>query len=339
MKQVFLCNNYEIDPESILSEIELVKPKKILIHAPDGLKHLYTCIKDFLVSLNSREIYYSASPGYGACDIPLEEAETIGADLIIHLGHDKYPLSEIMVEKHRVKYIPVFYRGTLDTTLLETLVKLLRESNAKFITLSSTLIDAYFKHDLKTELSNRGFTVHEVVKPILGCMYNHVVILDEKVDAHLVIAGGLFHPLGLALISTKPVIAVDPYMKKIWNATIEAEKIKKKRLFQIYRVKESASSRMGLIVGTRPGQYRPKLIEYIEREALSRGYIVYKITSGYLNLERLMAIDSGFNLDFYVVSSCPRLPIDDLANFHKPVLTPGEFLMLISNKEKYLYPW
>lgn len=339
MKQVFLCNNYEVDLELIASEVELVKPKKVLIHAPDGLKHLYTCIGDLLTSLSSCRVYYSVNPGYGACDIPLEEAENIDADLIFHLGHDKYPLAEAWTEKRRVIYVPVFYRGALDASLLEKLVELLFEFNAKSIAVSSTLIDAYLRNELKIELLRKGFTVYEVERPVLGCMYNHVIILDGKVDAHLMVSGGLFHPLGLALVSTKPVLAIDPYMNKIWNASIEAEKTRKKRLFQIYRVKESAGSRMGLVIGTRPGQFRPKLVEFIEREASMRGYKVYEVTSSYLNLERLMAIDAAFNLDFYVVSSCPRLPIDDLADFHKPVLTPGEFLMLVSSGERYLYPW
>ncbi len=339
MQKVFSCNNYEVNLEALIFELESLKPKRVLIHAPDGLKHIYTCISSFLSSLYSIEVYYSTSPGYGACDIPIEEAEVLDADLIVHIGHEEYPLAEKSSWRKRVIYLPVFYMGLLDSSLKSELTGFLYGFNAKTITVSSTITDLYFKEEISRVLHSNGFRVLSVEKPVLGCMYSHVVALDNIVDAHVIIAGGLFHALGLALVSAKPVVAVDPYMKRVWDASSEAGRILRKRMYQLFRVKESAGSKMGLIIGARPGQYRPRLVESIERQALLRGYRVYKISSSYLSLERLIAIDASLNLDFYVVSSCPRLPIDDLAEFHKPVLTPGEFWMLISSSEKYVYPW
>lgn len=260
------------------------------------------------------------------------------ADLLVHLGHEEYFAMPGSLGV-RVIYIPVFYTRPPSTGLLVDLVNKLRELGVVNTSLSYTLIEKKLAKQIVSFLENSGFRVFDVDKPILGCLYSHVFSLEDRVDVHVVVAGGLFHAIGLGLVSSKPVLGLDPYMEKIWNASLEANRVLKNRLYAIYRARERGGSRVGLIVGTRPGQYRSFLYSYIEREASMRGFTVYKITSNYLTIDRLMAIDNALDLDLYVVTSCPRLPIDDLMEFHKPVLTPGEFLAMIRGEGKYIYPW
>ncbi|MEM4717570.1 MAG: diphthamide biosynthesis enzyme Dph2 [Desulfurococcaceae archaeon] len=333
---VFNCGYYLVDLSRVLDVVNKRKTRKILLHAPDGLKHLYVCIQGVLEKHGVFEIYFSSNPGYGACDIPFEEASVIGVDLIVHIGHERYPF-EILSNQDLVVYVPVYIVLDPSLELVEKLVSILRENNYKRLTISSTLIDKFVRGKIREHLLNNGFTIYEIDKPVLGCMYRHIVVFDKNVDAHIIITGGLFHPLGLGLVSRRPVVAVDPFMGKIWFAHVEAEKILRKRLFNVVKAKNSLST--GLIVGTRPGQYRVSLVEGLKKHAMSKGYRVYVISTSYLTIERLASIDSALNLDFYVVTSCPRLPIDDLGEFHKPVLTPGEFLMIIRNVDEYIYPW
>ncbi|MGC8982535.1 MAG: diphthamide biosynthesis enzyme Dph2 [Desulfurococcaceae archaeon] len=330
------CNNYEVDLAPLFERLRVTKPRKVLVHAPNGLKHLYNCIGP-LLSEKGLSIYYSSSPGYGACDIPLEEADLVNADLIVHIGHAKYPLVDVKDE--RVVYVPAHYTLKPPERLLEELYRVLAETGAKALTVSSTLVEKYVRSLVASYLRERGLRVIEVTEPILGCYYVPVLLHEHLVDAHVVVAGGIFHSLGLALSARKRVIAVDPYMNKVWTASTEAEKVVKKRLYAIFKAKSAAKGLVGIIVGTRPGQYRPQLVEYIENLARSRGYKTLRITSNYLTLETLSAIDSALDLDFYVVTSCPRLPIDDLADFHKPVLTPGELIMLVAERPDYVFPW
>lgn len=339
MHQRVQCDNYEVDLNPLLGELSRFSHStRILVHAPNGLKHIYPCIENVLKSVADCECYFSASPGYGACDIPVEEVEAVNAELLVHIGHVKYPLSELNLAKVRVVYVPVYYTRQVEENTLRELLSLLKSHGGNSVTLSSTLIELYARRQVAEYLRRSGIVVHELENPVLGCFYSHVVSLEEHVDAHVIVSGGVFHPLGLGLLASKPVIALDPYMSRVWLVNAEAAKTVKKRLYVILRAKESGS-RVGLIIGARPGQHRPSLIALLEKEAFSRGYRVYRIVSSYLTLERLIAIDSALNLDFYVVSSCPRLPIDDLAEFHKPVLTPGEFLMLTRGIQRYVYPW
>lgn len=336
--ELLTCGSYEVSLKPILSLLKNRKIKSFLIHAPNGLKHIYTCLSIFLQE-RGFEVYVSAAPGYGSCDIPLDEAEALGVGGIIHVGHEKYELTEETPGGLPILYLPVYYKGGVSERVLGEIYSLVKEKKYLKLTISSTLTDVYSRRIIRDYLVERGVHVFEVEKPILGCLYGHVLVYDGIVDAHLVVAGGVFHALGLGLVSTKPVLAVDPYMSKVWNASVEAFKVLKQRLFKIYEARSKAGRKLGLIIGSRLGQYRPKLARYIEEEAIRSNYIVYKITAGYVDRERLIAIDDALKLDLYVVTNCPRLPIDDLGDFYKPVLTPGEFLMLTRGIEKYVYPW
>lgn len=255
----------------------------------------------------------------------------------MHIGHEKYPLAR--VEDPRIVYVPAYYVKNIPVELFEKLVNTLNELGAYKVSLSSTLVEKYLRNTIAEKLSKKGFLTVVVDKPVLGCFYNHVLAHECNIDVHVIIAGGVFHPLGLALLSSKPVVVLDPYLEKVWIANQEASKVLRKRMYKILEAKRAIGGRVGLIIGALPGQYREQLVKYLEELAKEKGYTIYKITSSYVTLERLAAIDSALNLDFYIVTSCPRLPIDDLAEFHKPVLTPGEFIMLAKGIDKYVFPW
>ncbi|MCC6034206.1 MAG: diphthamide biosynthesis enzyme Dph2 [Desulfurococcaceae archaeon] len=339
MSQRDICDLYNIRLNSILEKLKALKTRKILLHAPDGLKSLYKCLESALRELGV-EVFYSSEPAYGACDIPLEEARITHVNVVLHIGHEEYVLQEQDISAEiKVFYIPVYYTVKLEENVLEYLYKLLVDGNIKNVTVSSTLIESLQRKQVAQYLREKGLNVHEISTPILGCYYGPIAILDSSVDAHVVVSGGVFHPIGVGLISNKPIIVVDPYSQRVWLAREEVDRVLKKRFFLLLKARDLFEGKLGLIIGGRPGQFRPALVEYLENIAKTFKFKVYKIVSSYLTLDRLIAIDNGLQLDLYVVASCPRLPIDDLAEFYKPVLTPGEFIMLIARSEKYIYPW
>jgi len=334
-----LCGLYTIQLKAALEKIRELNARRVLLHAPDGLKPLYECVESCLQRLHV-EVLYSSEPAYGSCDLPLDEARETGVDVVLHIGHEEYTLRErVWGSDITVVYVPVYYTVVLDNTLLESLYRLLVEAGVQRVSVSSTLIESSQRAQVARYLRVKGLLVREVSTPLLGCYYGPVVALDETVDAHVVVSGGAFHPLGLGLISLKPILVVDPYSHRVWSAREEADKVLKKRFYVLLRARDVWGGRLGLITGGRPGQYRRVLVEYLERVARSSGFRVYKITSSYTTIERLVAIDNALRLDLYVVASCPRLPVDDLSEFYKPVLTPGEFIMLATGSEKYIYPW
>ncbi|MGB9827822.1 MAG: diphthamide synthesis protein [Thermosphaera sp.] len=332
-----MCIDYEI-PFNLLNRfLDEEKPCKILLHAPDGLKPLYSCVGKSIPS--NIEVYYSSSPGYGACDIPLWEAEALGADSIVHIGHLEYPFTGLGSVGRRILYLPVYFNKLLGAAFLESLSKHLEAKGFAAVSVSSTIVEARIRSQVGEYLSGKGFVIYEVKQPVLGCIYTPVAALDEKVDAHLLIAGGLFHHLGAYLSLRKPLVSIDPYRQSIMDYSREFSKHLHKRFYLVSKVKNSSMRTLGIITGGLPGQHRPRLVEALKELAGRKGYEAYVISSTYLTMDRLIAIDNSLKLDFYVVASCPRLPIDDLSNFYKPVLTPGELVMVLEGREEYVFPW
>lgn len=334
-----ICDLYTICLDSAIEKLRSLNPRRVLLHAPNGLKPLYNCVENSLSKLGL-EVYYSSEPAYGSCDIPIEEAIENGVDVVLHIGHEEYVLIERIENKRIITlYVPVYYNARLSESLLGTLHRKLLELGAMRVTVSSTIIETPQKVEVANYLREKGLEVYVSSSPILGCYYGPVLVFNSDVDAHVVVSGGVFHPLGLGLLTHKPIVVVDPYSQRVWSAREEADKVLRKRFYVILKARELLGGRLGLIIGGRPGQYRYVLVDYLRRLAETRGFKVFLITSSYTTLERLIAIDNALGLDIYVVTSCPRLPIDDLSEFYKPVLTPGEFLVLINESEKYIYPW
>ncbi|WP_440060239.1 diphthamide synthesis protein [Thermogladius sp. 4427co] len=335
------CDLYVFDETVIEREIRSISREKpvILLHAPDGLKNLYTCLKSFLVERFKAEVYFSIAPGYGACDIPVEDILYLKPDLVIHIGHLEYAMRETEIP-WRIVYLPVYYDITPPRSVLEKLAEALASRAWRRIGLFYPETERLIAGRVKEHLSGRGFKILEdnSRRPILGCDYTPLVKLMNDIDGALIIAGGLFHPIGAAFYTDR-ILAYDPYRNSIWDPLVEASRILRKRIFLVSGLRNQALKRAVVVAGSRPGQYRPSVIGMVVKMLQSIGVEADVVFSSYLTIERLVAIDSVFKPDLIVITSCPRLPLDDFSDFYKPVLTPGEIVMLVKGLDKYVYPW
>jgi 2-(3-amino-3-carboxypropyl)histidine synthase len=169
---------------------------------------------------------------------------------------------------------------------------------------------------------------------IIGCDYR--VARRASSEGYLFVGGGMFHPLGLYLATMKPVVQLDPYSDKIIDVTPKGEKILKKRLYTIMRAFDA--KHYAIIVGMKTGQHRPWLIELLKKKIINKGRRFTVFASSRLALEDLRGLPE--TVDTIVITSCPRLAIDDFHTFEKPVLTPGEAIMSLEEKlHPYRFPW
>ena len=343
-----LCNDYVIDYEKIREFVVRNNVKKLLIQAPDGLKPLIPCI---IKDLENVDVFISSSPTYGGCDLALSEARVVDADAIIHIGHNEYPYLAYKPEIP-VMYVPAYYKWRPDISLIEEIVSILKSrginnvglvASIQHLHVISYLEETLDKYGLKTYV---GKPLHGLFKgQILGCDYSSALQISDQVEGFLVIAGGRFHALGLSLVVEKPVFQIDPYREEVREYIEEKRKILRNRFFIVNKIVNSIIKSIAIILGSLPGQYRLGLAKHISSLAKEMGFKPYSIVSTYLTMERLIAIDNALKADLYVVTSCPRLPLDDLTDFYKPVLTPGEFYMIYRYykdkrmPEKYIYPW
>ncbi len=341
------CKLYLINFKDIVRSIKTINAHRILLQAPDGLKKLCKCITEYLADkVRDLEIYCSVSPSYGSCDLPVEEVSVIKPDMLIHVGHNKYPLTTYDLGI-KIIYVPAYYKWEPSSVLVERITGILKKNNYKNIGLVASIQHVFSLNRLRDLLVNKGFKVF-IGKPryknmvngqILGCEYSAALSMEDHVDAYIVVAGGYFHGLGLSLITAKPVLILDPYREEIIDYTTHGRKVLAYRYYLISRIRNTPIHNVGIIIGTRPGQYRPYIVKLITDILRSKNVTYYLFSTIHVDEERLMTIDNAYNLDLYVITSCPRLPIDDLSDFPKPVITPGEFLMIFKNIEKYVYPW
>ena len=77
------------EKEKIVEELKKIKPKKVLVQLPEGIKQNAIEIAELIESLGI-EVIFSGETVWGGCSIALQEAEALEVDLIVHFGHAKF---------------------------------------------------------------------------------------------------------------------------------------------------------------------------------------------------------------------------------------------------------
>lgn len=332
---------YDFNIDKIKDEIIRRNPKRVLIQLPDGLKkHFLSYLEDLKKTFKNVDFYMSGDPAYGGCFLAENEAEILKADLIIHIGHTKYYEPRIPTI-----FVEAFSTATPSKEIIKRLAMHLKNKRYLNIGLCATVQHVNILSTVKKLLENRNIKVLIGKKSgfikydgqVIGCNYNVSLSINQYVDAHVIISGGYFHPIGLGLATLKPIIKLDPYENKFIDLTNEIWKILKKRYGVI--MKALNAKKFAIIMGLRKGQFRKLLIENLIRKLSEKNAKYNLVVLDEISLDKLRNIDAP-EVNAYIITSCPRIPIDDIYHFEKPVLTPGEaFMILENNIEKYRFPW
>lgn len=318
---------HEISNGEILRTLRELNARRVLIQTPEGLKREAQALADFLEE-NGMEAVISGDINYGACDPADREAKMLGCDALIHLGHSYMRLK---LEVPTI-FVPAFAKVDV-VPVLEKNIGEIRKLGRR-IALVTTAQHIHQLERAKEFLEKAGFEVvvgrgdSRVSWPgqVLGCNFS-----AAKVDAEgiLFIGAGYFHPLGVALATRKPTLAVNPYSgDAIWMDN-EAERMIRRRWAQIAKAMDA--KKFGVITSTKKGQLRLAEAKRIVKLLREHGKYAKLIAMNHINYPAL----EGFDFDAYVVVACPRVPIDDYENWRKPVLTPPEVEILLGLREDY----
>ncbi len=318
-----------IDAGEILGKLREKDVRKVLIQSPEGLRREAEWFADFLEE-NGIEAILHGNVNYGACDPADHEAKLLGCDAVVHLGHSRIPLAfEVPVI-----FVPAFAQVDVVGALERNLGEIKRLG--KRIGLVTTVQHVKSLEEAKNFLEGQGFEVvigrgdSRVEWPgqILGCNFS-----SARVDADglLFIGSGHFHPVGLAVATGKPVLAINPYSWDFFWAMEEGERLIRRRWAQIALAMDAES--FGVVVSTKKGQLRlseaRRLVRLIKKNG-RRAKLLAMNSVSYPELE-------GFSFDAYVVVACPRIAIDDAENWRKPVLTPPELEIVLGLREDYRF--
>jgi 2-(3-amino-3-carboxypropyl)histidine synthase len=313
--------HFDFEEERIKQEIKNLCAKRVLIQMPQGLKPEAPWIAK-LVEETGAIALISADSCYGACDIALNEATDLAADLIIHFGHSKFV-------KH--ESIPTIYVET--NALINT---------ADVLEKALPLLDNYLKIGLATSIQHlrsindaRAFLVRagkmvmlgeagqiEYAGQVIGCDYSNVKTIADEVDAFLFIGGGIFHALGISLSTSKPTIVADPYDNRAFSVDADAQKILKQQWTCIEQAKNAKN--IGVIIGLKLGQKRLEAALKVKALIEKHQKNAYLIAIREVTPESLLDFPT---IDAYVNTACPRISLDAPEKFAKPILTINEFMV------------
>ncbi len=300
---------------------------RILFQFPEGLKqkaleHAERLEKD------GNEVFISASPTYGACDLALDEAKNIKADKLVHFGHGEF---------HHVDFNVEYVEYPMDAPMAILKDSLDYLKDFKNIGIVTTIQHVHQLNEVKSFYERNGKNVF-IGKPygfakkqgqILGCDVGSAATIDRIVDAFVYFGGGMFHPLGALLSTTKPFLVVEPFNNSI-NFIDEMRQTYTRR--SKGKVLGSLDAkRFGIMVSTKNGQHNMNLGKILKSKIESKGLQAQILVANTFDFESL---GNMLEFDAFVNTACPRISIDDTDRISKPLLSANELMEVLRMKDE-----
>ena len=147
----------------------------------------------------------------------------------------------------------------------------------------------------------------------------------DQADGFLVIGGGKFHALGVALATGRRTFAADPYMNTVIDVSGEAKRIIAVRLAHL---SSALDVREAIIVAsTKPGQrLDSEKLAHLQLKLKERGVRVRVVAFNDVSRENLDDLGAA---ELYINTACPRLATDDPHLFPAPVVNYRELLHVL----------
>lgn len=313
---------------------QLKRYKRLLLQFPAGLKVYAREIADVIEERTNSEVFISADPCFGACDLAIDLAKSIGADALIHFGH-------LPIPNLKIDFPVIFVNAVMDMDVQKVSEIIYRNVREKSINLVTTAQHIDFIHSIKRNLESQGFLVDigegddRIYKPglVLGCNFSSA--LHGNANSIVFIGTGNFHPVGVSLVTSKPVYALNPVSMEIKmpeEIANEKDKLLKKRYSLIALSKDA--NKFGIIISSKIGQRRLELATRLKEEIEKMDKDAHLLVLDNVSPSSLR--DFG-KFDCLISTACPRIAIDDYDNFDSPILTPIEFEILVGRREVNKY--
>ncbi len=311
-------NGLDFNTGRITSIIEERDAKKVGLQFPAGLKRSGLKLAKEIQERTGAVTYISGNPCYGACDVDYVLRDHV--DVLFHFGHAEInPIDKaVFIEvRSNADVIPALRQALRmlkgnDIGLIATVQHVHKLDEAK----------EFFTKYGKRGIIGKGDSRIKYDGQVLGCNFSAARV---DVDEFVYIGSGDFHPLGVAIATGRRVIVADPTLNEARE--VEPELILRQRHAVIARAMDAKS--FGIIVGTKKLQMRLGLAEALYQKARKRHLDAHMIFMNEVKPEQL----AEFKVDAFVNTACPRIAIDDVALFKKPVLTPIEFEIVLGKRD------
>jgi len=316
---------YDLEEDRLVAEITGRGARRLLIQLPDGLKNEGPRLASLVREKTGAEVFVSATPAWGACDLSIDAATRLKADLLVHYGHNEFLRDSS--NGVPVVYIPAKSRHET-LPVVEKALPLLHGTRVGVATVVQHL---HTLPEIAKLLEEKGFTVqvpgrgpwaHETGQ-VLGCDYFGLKKIEPQVDSFLIV-GSYFHALGAALSVEKPTIHADPYDGTVRNLDPDRSRIIRQRFAMVEKARQA--DRFGIIVSTKPGQSNPSIALNIQRRIEENGKKAVILYADEIVPDKLLDFT---DVQAFVDTACPRLALDDPERFAKPIVTRDEIMVAI----------
>lgn len=319
---------YDLNVNEAIEQIKARDAKRVIIQLPDGLKPLGFNLCREIEAKTGVEVYLTSDPCYGACDLAWEAMNLLQADLIIHCGHAQIP----DLNNGRTVCLEARSNAPIEKPLKEAL----RMVEGLRVGLLATVQHIHLLEKASRILRKLGKEVYigraggklKYDGQVLGCDYTAAMSIRRDVDFYLVIAGGVFHAVGVEAATGKPTIAVDPYIGRAVKVAERVEKLMKTRKALLGRVLEA--KRIGILISLKPGQMGRNFAQRVKSKLEHEGKECVLIAGRDLTD---LNLNSFTEVDLFINTACPRIAWDDAESFVKPILNAEDALTFLESKK------
>ena len=190
-------------------------------------------------------------------------------------------------------------------------------------------IREFYERNGKTVVVGKPYGFAKMPGQILGCDVGSSASIDRIVDAHVYFGGGIFHPLGALLATTKPFLAIEPFGNRIEFIDRMRETYARKSRGKVLASLEAKN--FGVMLTTKNGQHNAQLAGLLKKRIEEQGLSAAILTANTFDFESL---NNMREFDAFVNTACPRLAVDDTDRLSKPLLSANELMEVLRMKRE-----
>lgn len=322
---------FDLEINKIKKGLKKDKSEYVGLELPEGMKKFVSELSIYLEKELGKKIVVSSEPCFGACDIKSQQFESVGIKTIIHMGNEIIPNVELP-NGIKVIFIPLYINIPVEETVHKS-IKYFKKNNISNVGVVSSISFIKNVSKIKKLLKANGIGAHtasgnkRLVQPahVLGCNASSALPIKNRVDIFAMYENGSFHAPAVSLTAKTDVVCFDPLTGDTLLYSYEELKQKalKERAENLQKLSEA--KKVGLLISSKVGQNRSKIIYRLEKMYSEKGYKTVILISDYIDPKSLDTTD----LDILIASMCPRVSMDERRLFSKPILTVPEAMEFI----------
>ncbi len=304
-----------IDEARVFDIVEELKPSVVLLNAPGGLQRQTKALMERLKERYGVNCILSGDSCFGICDTVDRDAESLQADIALHIGHNA-AVHEVGERTFLIDAADdIGFEGVLD----KAAVVLAPYHRLGLVTFSQHLSQL---EPAKRTLEGKGFEVSVgkgnnlmLEGQVFGCDFSTTRPLKDKVDAFVFLGESEFHAVGVALATGQPTFMLDPYTEEVIDMEEAAEERRKRAVLSVYKALDARV--FGVITGLKEGQMMLGRTGWITKRLEMNGRKVVQIALRDITPDRLAP---HREIEAFIQTACPRISIDGFT-FDRPVLS------------------